>query len=149
MLHKQRRKSGMYRPRGCQVPPNRVGAAVVEFAFVAPLMMMMTMGMIEIGRLVMVKQVMVNASREGARRAVLPNADASTIIAQVQSELTSATIGSAQVTVTPNSLATAAAGSNVTVMVSVATGSVSWIPKPMFSINQTMTASTTMRKESQ
>ena len=40
--------------------------------FVAPLLILLTMGMMEVGRMVMVKQLMVNASREGARRAVLP-----------------------------------------------------------------------------
>ena len=44
---------------------DRVGAAAVEFAIVAPLMFLLTMGMIEVGRMVMVKQLMVNASREG------------------------------------------------------------------------------------
>lgn len=56
----------------------RRGAAVTEFAVVAPIMILLKMGMIEIGRMVMVKQVMVIASREGARLGALPgtsNAD--------------------------------------------------------------------------
>ena len=47
------------------------GAAVVEFAIVAPLFILLVFGMIEFGRMVMVQQVLTNASREGARLAVL------------------------------------------------------------------------------
>ncbi|MGB6041722.1 MAG: TadE family protein, partial [Pirellulales bacterium] len=49
----------------------RRGVAAVEFALVAPLFVLMVMGMIEVGRAIMVQQVLTNASREGARRAVL------------------------------------------------------------------------------
>ena len=54
----------------------RQGAAVVEFAVVAPVFVLLVFGMIEFGRAVMVQQVLVNASREGARQAVL---DGSTV----------------------------------------------------------------------
>ena len=52
----------------------RRGAAVVEFAIVAPLFFLLIFGMIEYGRMVMVQQVITNASREGARRAVAKTA---------------------------------------------------------------------------
>ncbi len=127
---------------------NRLGAAAVEFALIAPLMIMLTVGLMELGRMVMVKQVLVNASREGARRAVLPNADSATVISAVRSELQSATVNTADIIVTPSVLATAAAGTPVTVTVSVQANNVSWIPNPMFTLNSTMQVSTTMRKES-
>ncbi len=46
----------------------------MEFAVVAPLFLVFVFGMIEYGRMVMVQQVITNASREGARRAVLDGA---------------------------------------------------------------------------
>ena len=128
--------------------PRRTGAAVVEFAFVAPLLIMLTFGMIELGRLVMVKQLMINASREGARLAVLPSSTEQAVIAQVNSELAAGTIHGATIVLTPSSLANAPAGSPVTVSIFVNSSAVSWIPKPMFVFNQTIEASTTMRRES-
>ena len=124
------------------------GAAVVEFAFVAPLLIMLTFGMLELGRVVMVKQLLINASREGARMAILPASTAEEVIAHVTSELSNSSIGSANVVVTPASLAMAQSGAPVTVAVSVNASSVSWIPKPLFVFSQTIDATTTMRRES-
>src|SRR5436190_22673662 len=47
----------------------RRGTAVTEFAIVAPVFFMMVFGFIEFGRALMVQQVLVNASRVGARMA--------------------------------------------------------------------------------
>jgi len=127
---------------------NRVGAAVVEFAIVGPLMIMLTMGMMEVGRAVMVKQVMVNASREGARMAILPSASSQAVIAQVQSQLAASSINGTTVTLTPPSLDNAPAGSAVTVAISVNASQVSWIPNPAFTLNKIITTATTMRRES-
>ncbi|MGN6543793.1 MAG: TadE/TadG family type IV pilus assembly protein [Aureliella sp.] len=147
-----RRPAGLQRHRGRtrRARPRlaRAGAAVVEFAFVAPLLIMLTFGMIELGRLVMVKQLLINASREGARLAVLPASTEQDVLALVNSELASATINGATVVLTPASLANAPAGSPVTVSISISSSAVSWIPKPMFVFNQTLEASTTMRRES-
>lgn len=127
---------------------NRTAAAVVEFAFVAPLLVMLTFGMLELGRVVMVKQLLINASREGARLAVLPASTAEQVIDHVTTDLANSSINGVSVTVDPPSLASAPAGSPVTVSVSVSASSVSWIPKPMFVFSQTIDAATTMRRES-
>lgn len=126
----------------------RAGAAVVEFAIVGPLMIMLTMGMMEVGRAVMVKQVMVNASREGARMAILPSANSQTVIAQVQSQLAASSINGTTVTISPPSLDNAPAGTPVTVAISVNANQVSWIPNPAFTLNKMITTATTMRRES-
>jgi Flp pilus assembly protein TadG len=127
---------------------SRLGAAAVEFAVIAPVMIMLTMGMIEVGRMVMVKQVMINASRDGARLASLPESTSSEVIARVQSELTSANIPNVQVSVTPSDLATATAGTQVKVELTVAASQVSWVPHPLFSLSKNIVASTSMRRES-
>ena len=126
----------------------RVGAAVVEFAVVGPLMIMLTMGMMEVGRAVMVKQLLVNASREGARMAILPSATSQNVIAQVQSQLAASSINGTTVTLTPALLQNAPAGTPVTVAISVNANQVSWIPNPAFTLNRTISTSTTMRRES-
>ncbi len=131
-----------------RIHQKNLGAAAVEFAVVAPLLVMLTFGMIEISRVVMVKQLLINASREGARLAVLPTANEQQVISQVQSELASALISGATISLSPQSLSLAPAGTPVTVSIQVNATSVSWLPKPMFVISQTISAATTMRRES-
>jgi hypothetical protein len=97
--------------------------------------------------MVMVKQLLINASREGARLAVLPASTDEEVKAQVTAELAAAAIQNVQVDVQPP-LALAGAGTPVTVSVSVESSAVSWIPKPMFVFDQTIDAATTMRRES-
>ena len=46
----------------------------MEFAVVAPIFILLLFGMIEYGRMVMVQQMLTNATREGARQAVLDGA---------------------------------------------------------------------------
>lgn len=126
----------------------RSGAAAVEFALVAPLLFMLTLGMMEVSRMVMVKQLLTNASREGARLAVLPGTTSAEVLELVSNELTAYSVNGVRVQVQPASLASAVAGTPVTVSLDVEAASVSWIPTPLFSFNQTLNASTTMRKES-
>jgi len=47
------------------------GAATVEMAFVAPAIFLIVFGSIEFSRMIMVKQSLTNAAREGCRTAVL------------------------------------------------------------------------------
>lgn len=54
----------------------RRGAAIVEMAVVSPLLLTMVFGVIEFGNSFMVRQMLTNAAREGARVAVIqPVAD--------------------------------------------------------------------------
>lgn len=48
------------------------GAALVETALTLPLLLLITVGLIELGRAYQTWQVLTNAAREGARVAVLP-----------------------------------------------------------------------------
>lgn len=128
---------------------NRSGAAVVEFAIVAPLFFLLIFGMIEYGRMVMVQQVITNASREGARRAVLDGATTSGVVARVEEFLDSAAVdsGSTTITLSPDPPANAGFGGAVTVTVSVPFSEVSWLPSPMYLGSTTLEAKTTMRRE--
>jgi Flp pilus assembly protein TadG len=47
----------------------RCGIAAVEFAVVAPLVVGLLVGLLEVGRMVQVTQIVANAAREGARKA--------------------------------------------------------------------------------
>ena len=125
----------------------RRGAAAVEFAIVLPVFVTLVFGMIEYGRMVMVQQVITNASREGARRAVLDGATTSAVQSSVATYLTNASISGSSTTVSPNP-STAASGDPIAVTVSIPFSSVSWLPSPMFLGGKTLSASTTMRRES-
>lgn len=139
---------------------NRHGAAAVEFALVAPLFFFLVFGMIEVGRAIMVQQVLTNASREGARFAALGT---TTVKADVDKVVNDYLAGSGIPTVTPvikesqwNSVGYTGP---VTVTVSVPFGSVSWLPMPKIGFNvagkpvtidlksKTLSATTVMRKE--
>lgn len=129
---------------------NRRAAAAVEFAIVAPVFFLLIFGMIEYGRMVMVQQVITNASREGARFAVLDGANYEEIKSRVKDYLTSASINSvnALVTVEPDPPTSAGFGEPITVSVSIAFAKVSWLPSPMYLGGKTLTATTVMRRES-
>lgn len=125
----------------------RVGAALVEFALVAPLMMLFTMGLIDLGRMTMVKQLIINASSAGARYATLPNANSEAVVSEVQSIMSNSGVTST-VTLSPALLSSAPPGSTITVTVSAQANSVSWMGTSMFMSGKMLTASTSMRRES-
>jgi Flp pilus assembly protein TadG len=125
----------------------RRAAAAVEFAVVAPVFFLMVLGMIEYGRMVMVQQVITNASREGARKAVLDGTTISEVQTSVNSYLQAGSITGATVSVSPDPAVKAAYNEPMTVTVSVPFSQVSWLPSPMFLGGQTLSAATVMRRE--
>ena len=126
----------------------RTGAAAVEFAVIAPLMMLFTFGLIEIGRLMLVKEAAVQATREGAREAIRPTAAIEDVVAQVNAELALMSVDTADVQVQPNPLDSGAPGSDVTVRVEIPTTSVSWVPGYFDFAAPNIVAETVMRRES-
>jgi Flp pilus assembly protein TadG len=107
----------------------------------------MVFGMIEYGRMVMVYQVLTNASREGARAAVLDGATTSNVQTAVQSYMSAAMISGATVTVAPNPPSNAEYGDPVTVTVSIDFNQVSWLPSPMYLGGKSLSSATVMRRE--
>ena len=126
----------------------RRGAAAVEFAVVAPVFLLLVFGMIEYGRMVMVQQVITNASREGARVGVLDGSTNQEVVDTVTSYLNSGSISGANITVTPTNPEDAEFGDPVTVTVDISFSQVSWLPSPMYLGGTTLSASTVMRRES-
>jgi Flp pilus assembly protein TadG len=124
----------------------RRGAAAAEFAIVAPVFFLMVIGFIEFGRALMVQQVLINASRVGARQATTSGATTAQVQAAVQAYTSGVTVNGVVVTVTPEP-STAVAGSTITVNASVAFSSVSWMKSAWFLGGKTLKASSQMRKE--
>ena len=126
----------------------RRGAALVEFAVIAPIFLTLVGGMIELGRAIVVVQILTNASREGARIAGYDTTtSASTVTSAVNTYLTNESISGATTTVSPSSLSSVADGSQVSVTVSIPYSSVSWLPAPFFLGGQTLGATTVMCRE--
>ena len=122
---------------------------MVEFAIVAPIFVLFVFGMIEYGRMVMVQQVLTNATREGARLAVLDGATQNEVIDAVVDYCTASRVAVdvSDVSVQPDP-ATATLGDPVTVTIGVAFTDVSWLPSPMYLGATQLNATSVMRKES-
>lgn len=126
----------------------RIGAAAVEFAVIAPVMFAVTLGMIEMSRLLMVKNAAIQATREGARAASLPFSTNLDVLNRVQEELDLLSIPSAVVETEPANLGDASPGTNILVRVRINPSEVSWLPDFFdFTIPQIL-AESTMRRES-
>ncbi len=123
-----------------------MGAAAVEFAVVAPIFFLMVVGILEFGRALMVQQVLVSASRVGARQAITLNATAWDVIDTVQEYAANAAVPGTAVTVSP-SPDVAAPGQTITVTTMVPFDQVSWMPSPWFLGGKTLTSQSSMRKE--
>lgn len=70
----------------------RSGAAMLEMAIVLPIFLMLVLGIIEMGRVMMINQMACNACREGARRAVIPGMTDDTVMGIVNGYLDAAGI---------------------------------------------------------
>ncbi|HEY7309611.1 MAG TPA: TadE/TadG family type IV pilus assembly protein [Gemmataceae bacterium] len=82
----------------------RRGAAVVEFAFVLPIMLSLLVGIWEVGRMIEVQQVLTNAAREGARQAATGEYTNSQVKSIVTQYITVAGLPSTNVTVNVSDL---------------------------------------------
>jgi Flp pilus assembly protein TadG len=125
----------------------RQGASAVEFAFIAPIMVVLVLGMIEFGRVMMVEQLITNGARAGARFASLPGSVTGTqVTTEVNTALTGSGVSGHSVAVTPDPVPDVA-GTEVRVTVSVPFNNVSWLAGPMFMGGRTLTATVVVRKE--
>ncbi len=132
---------------------DRRGAAAVEFAIIAPLFFLLILGMVEIGRAVMVQQIITNASREGARLAVLPGENNANVINRVNDILNDSGIsGATTVILTEDdsslNIQDVAYGDVVKVKVTVPFSEVSWMPgADKYMAGKSLSAVTVMRGE--
>ena len=129
---------------GC--PAARVGAAAVEFAVVAPLLILMIFAMLELGRGLMVQQVLTTASIVGARRAAVVAASHESVTETILDYTASLTVHGVTVEVDPLPSATRL-GEPISVTVAVDFAKVSWRPAPWFLRGKSLNATTVMRKE--
>lgn len=130
------------------------GAAAAELAIVLPILLLAILGMLEFGRAFMIEQILTNAAREGARRAIIPSTSNSDVTTLVDNYLVDASLGakSRQVVILNSSgdkiadLRSVAPHSIVTIQVSVPHNEVGLIGAYLG--GTTLSARCSMRKES-
>ncbi|MFN4260919.1 MAG: TadE/TadG family type IV pilus assembly protein [Gemmataceae bacterium] len=114
----------------------RRGAAAVEFAFNATVLFMIIFGMIEIGRGIMVRHLLNNAARVGARAGIIEGTSTSQIVTTVRNQLIGYGIAdNVQVTVLVNGqsgdASNAQAGDTITVVAAVPANSTTLLPSSL------------------
>ena len=132
----------------------RRGTAVVEMAVILPVFLLIIFGIIEFGRGMMVEQLLANAARLGARRAILEGKTNSEV-EQVVNNFCQNTISNSAtmaVTISINGVAgadltTAEQGDLCEVSVSVPFTQVSFLPTPQWMSTATLQSSCTMEHE--
>jgi Flp pilus assembly protein TadG len=123
----------------------RKGVAAVEFAFVAPLFFLLVLGLVEMGRMVMVEQSLTNAAREGCRMAVMgtttSGSDVDSAVRDYLQSVTSKAKDQATLRVSvPANLANCPSGTNLKVGVEVYYKDVTWVPIDYLGLNPTIRA---------
>ena len=98
--------------RGVKKKRNR-GQAIVEFALVLPIFLLLVLGSMEFGLVFHQYQIVTSASREGARVATLGGTDAE-VVAAVKAAASTINSGALSTTISP---ATRVRGNSVTVTV--------------------------------
>lgn len=126
----------------------RRGAAVVEFALIVPVMLTFTFGLIEMSRISMIKEAVVQASREGARVGIRPTASVSDIQTRINEELAIMEITNANVVITPSYLEEAQPGDDIKVRITIPISEVSLVPGFFSFGGLDIIAETVMRRES-
>jgi Flp pilus assembly protein TadG len=118
-------------------PHARAGIAALEMALIAPVLVFVTLGMLEMARAMMVKETLTDAARKGCRTAILANGTNSAVTADINTVLTNNSIPTADITITilvngaVADVSTATAGSKISVKVAVPIADVAWIT-PLF-----------------
>ena len=114
-----------------------MGAATVELALVVPFILFIIFGSVEFARMMMVKQALTNAAREGCRHATLETIRDHDDAEDVVRDLLAGSIGNdqetcVQVTITPAFHRSPASGTEIVTLVEVACADISWLPASLF-----------------
>jgi Flp pilus assembly protein TadG len=126
------------------------GAAVLEFAVTAPVFFLMVLGLIELGRGIMLKHVLTNAAQQGCRVGVVEGKANSDVTTAVNASLSILGITSDTTTVQVNDgssdVVNANPGDEVTVIVTVPVSKVTWLPGGKY-LSGNLSGQYTLRRE--
>jgi Flp pilus assembly protein TadG len=113
---------------------SRRGAAAVEMALVAPFILFLVFGAVEFGRMMMVKQVLTHAAREGSRHAALATSVHHDDVETVTRNCLRSTVPTCddaslvRISVSPAFGSRPESGTTITTRVEVNCEDISWIP---------------------
>jgi len=130
----------------------RFGTATVEMAIVSPFIFLIVFGSIEFARMMMVRQALTNAAREGCRHACLVTTQQSTYAAPVVRERLRGVIANSsetdalRIAVEPSFTTSPAAGTRITASVEIDCSDVSWLP-PFFTGQAKIRGTSSMNRE--
>ena len=135
-------------------PQRRVGARraahAVEFAMVGSVMVISILGLIEMGRGLMVQHLLTSAARQGCRVGVIPGKSNADITAAATTSLASQGVNGDAATVNINGgngdASSAKTGDEITVIVTVQASSVTWVPGVRF-LNGSISGQYSLRHE--
>lgn len=123
------------------------GASVVEFAVVAPILLLLVLGLIEFGRVMIVQQALVAGARESCRVAALSSTTRQDVLDRAAITLNAAGVTRYTVTLRPDPPSAASAGDAVSVTIQAAFNDVSWLTSPIYLRGRTLGATCVMRRE--
>jgi hypothetical protein len=143
--------------------PRRCGAAVVEFAVIAPLLVLWLLGIVELSRGIMVKVMLSDAARKGCRTGIQRDKASSDIISDCttimrdnnfnSSQFNPNSVGSITITIADpngnilNDALDAPSGSIVSVRVSIPVSSISLVPNIFLSAGSLESETVVMMKQ--
>jgi Flp pilus assembly protein TadG len=130
----------------------RLGATSIEFAVVGSVFFIVTMGIVEVSRGLMVQHLLTNAARQGCRVGVLEGKSSDQIKAAISNTLSSQGINGDIVTVLvnddPADASTAQSGDAITVVVSVPVSAITFVPCTYYFLpNANLNSQYTLRRE--
>ena len=124
----------------------RNGVAAVEMAVVLPVLMSLTLGVLEVTNVIYLQQSLKICAYEGARVSLLPNTTKGNVVATCEKLLAVRRVKNATVTVTPSNYESLPYGTKIEV--SISAGLSDNLVSPMFVLtNRTLTAKVVMMKE--
>lgn len=115
----------------------RTGIAAVEMAVIAPVLVVVTLGLLELAHGMMVKETLTDAARKGCRTGILACGTSANVTSDINAVLSNNSIPTADVTITimvndaAADVSTATVGSKISVKVAVPIADVAWIT-PLF-----------------
>jgi hypothetical protein len=128
---------------------NRLGATTIEFALVAPFLFFLVFASVEFSRMMMVRQALTNAAREGCRHAALvttQNTSTSKTLVLDKLQPVIQEEPAIRVSFTPSNVSALPPGTRITAVVEVDCADVSWMP-PMLFGGAKIRATSSMTKE--
>jgi Flp pilus assembly protein TadG len=125
------------------------GAAAVEAALVFPLLVLLTFGAIKYGWLFLKAQQITNATRYGARLAILPDSTTNEVETAIINLMTAANIPVTidNITITPTDFSSLSVGDSIEVKVVIPAENVDIMDVSLFPSVENLGASVTMAKE--